>query len=305
MRLEQLRYLLEIAQCKSLTEAGEHLHMSQQGLNNSIFKMEEELGVKILFRNNRGIQLTEAGKIFARGANKLLTEYQELVATVQNPQFTSQDKERRILIGATYGVLEAYFSNLLAKFYNEEPTLQLLITEMTQDDIIERLEQKMLDFGLVQYSTIDEPYWQDDTRFTFIPLYRSKMYIRVSTKHPLAQYDSISLKSAVKEKVLIYQPSAWGSDVNPICHLIEHFYPECHISFENNYQLHHEKLLQGLGIAFSMSNPNESMRDHPGLKYIPLKDDIETVHGFLLRNEEIPPTIQYVLNYFRILLNNR
>lgn len=305
MRMEQLGYLIEIAQCKSLTEAGEHLHLSQQGLNNSIYKMEEELGVSLLTRNNRGIHLTEAGKIFVRGANKLLSDYQTLVAQVQNPQQRTVERQRRILIGAAYGNLEAYFSNLLAKIYSEAPEMQILVEEMTPDAVVERLVQQTIDMGLLQYCTFDNPDWLNDTRFSFVPLYRSKIYIRVSIKSPLSQYDSLSLKSAVKEKILIYQPSVWGSDVNPICHIIEHFYPESHISFENNYQLHHEKLMQGLGIAFSISNPNESTRDHPGLKLIPLKDNIEAINGCLLRNEGMSPTIQYLLNYFRILLNNK
>ena len=72
MRIEQLEYLLMISKCASLTEASERLFITQQSLGKAIRDLENELGVQLLVRNNRGCTLTKEGYEALQQAKEIL-----------------------------------------------------------------------------------------------------------------------------------------------------------------------------------------------------------------------------------------
>ena len=87
MRLEQLEYLLMISRSTSLTEASERLFITQQSLGKAIRDLEEELGVALLLRNNRGSVLTKEGYETLEQAKEIL----EKVHALQN-YFEKEDE---------------------------------------------------------------------------------------------------------------------------------------------------------------------------------------------------------------------
>ncbi len=302
MRIEQLEYLVAIAQYKSLTEAGEHLHISQQALSTLIRKMEDELNVPLLIRTHRGSQLTEQGKALAYGANKILKDYRQLLISIKTQAIVQKET---LHIGVSFGLMEAFFSNLFAQFCKEDPQTHINIQEDTQNTLIDNLNKGTIDFAVVTYNDYTHPEWLDNESLLFIPLLISKLYVRVALRSPLAQYDSISLETALKQKILIYQPSLWSTSGNPICETIEYFCPECQPVFENNYQMHYQKLLQGLGIAFTIQDNRSLKPEQSGLKLIPIKENIKSINGCLVLKEKMNPAIQYVLDQLRILCTNQ
>ena len=302
MRIEQLEYLVEAAQYKSLTEAGEQLHISQQALSASIRKMEEELGVPLLIRTHRGSTLTPKGQVLAKGANKLLAEYQQLILSIQDEHSAPAGQVR---IGVSWGLMEAFFYNILAQLYREGGNVDIAVEEMSQCEVLRRIRAQEIDLAIVNYSSCETPEWLLDEELVFLPILTSKLYVRTAVRSPLAQYDTISLKTAVKEKVLVYQPKSWAEIQNPLCEMILHFCPECQFIFEENYQLHYQKVLQGLGIAFTIKDNRFMRPEQAGLKLIPLKEDIESTNGCLMRCGTVSPLVQYVVNYLRILCVNQ
>ena len=64
MTILQLKYVIVIAGSKSLREAASRLFISQPALSSAIRELEEELGIKLFERTNKGILLTEQGKEF-------------------------------------------------------------------------------------------------------------------------------------------------------------------------------------------------------------------------------------------------
>ena len=302
MRIEQLAYIIQIAQYKSLSEASEHLNMTQQALNASIHKMEDEVGVRLLSRTHKGTQLTKEGQVFVKGANKLLVDYYNLLNQIKSEDNHFSEK---VNIGVSFGLLEAFFSNILAQYYKEDSSIQLNVVELTQQHLLEELLSNTIQFGVVSFNSYEEPSFLKNDHYSFYPLFRSKLYVRVSKKSPLAQYDTISLKTAIKEQIIVYQPKYWENYVNPLCELLEHFHPDCKLIYENNYQMHYQKIVQGLGISFTIIDKNSSDRETPGLKLIPLKDDVVTTIGCLIPQKVPAPSVQYLLNYFRILCVNK
>ena len=76
MNIVQLKYVLEIAGASSMREAATKLYVSQPALSASIRDLEEEIGILIFERTNRGISLTDSGREFVEYAKKAVAQYE-------------------------------------------------------------------------------------------------------------------------------------------------------------------------------------------------------------------------------------
>ena len=74
MDLKQLEYFLAVAEERSVTRAAVRLHLTQPPLSAQLARLEHELGVPLLVRHRRGVDLTEAGRVLAERARRLLAE---------------------------------------------------------------------------------------------------------------------------------------------------------------------------------------------------------------------------------------
>ena len=78
MNINQLKYVLEVAGSSSMREASTRLYVSQPALSASIHELEDELGILLFDRTNRGISLTDAGREFLTYAKKAVSQYEVL-----------------------------------------------------------------------------------------------------------------------------------------------------------------------------------------------------------------------------------
>ena len=78
MTLLQLEYVMEIWKCGSINKAAQTLFVSQSGLSSAIRELEEEMGIQIFARNNRGVQLTDDGADFLSQIRPILEQQQKI-----------------------------------------------------------------------------------------------------------------------------------------------------------------------------------------------------------------------------------
>ena len=79
MTFVQLKYILTIAETKSLNKAAEQLYVSQPSLTNALKELEKEVGITIFFRTGRGVTLTNDGVEFLTYAREIYREYEQLM----------------------------------------------------------------------------------------------------------------------------------------------------------------------------------------------------------------------------------
>lgn len=89
MNINQMKYILEVANAGSMREAATRLYVSQPALSTSIRELEDELGILIFCRNNKGIVLTEEGREFISYAKKVIGQYEIL-----EDRYLSKDKDK-------------------------------------------------------------------------------------------------------------------------------------------------------------------------------------------------------------------
>lgn len=120
-----LRYFTLIAQKGSITRIAESEHVSQQSLSNHIKKIESELGVILLNRND-GCSLTPAGVRFYKYAKELLTTYDEMKTEMSD---ISGEAQGMLRIGVTYTRGSIMLPELLPDFRSEFPQIQVSVNE--------------------------------------------------------------------------------------------------------------------------------------------------------------------------------
>ena len=72
MTFQQLEYVVEISKCGSINKAAQKLFLSQSGISTAVRELEQELGIRIFARSNRGVEFTQEGKEFLSYAISLL-----------------------------------------------------------------------------------------------------------------------------------------------------------------------------------------------------------------------------------------
>lgn len=115
MELRQLRYFISVADTLNFSRAAESLYISQSSLSQQIADFEREIGVELLKRSKRSVELTEAGKTMLRLGRNLLNSAEKLVPEVRYIAQT-ETMDRDIYFGIDYSAELSYHVNNHANF---------------------------------------------------------------------------------------------------------------------------------------------------------------------------------------------
>lgn len=146
MNLQQLEYIVAVDTLKHFSAAAAKCNVTQPTLSMMIQKLEEELDVKIFDRSKQPVQTTEIGQTVIDQARMILGEAGNLKKLVAQQKGTISGELRIGIIPTLAPYLLPLFLNHFLKKY---PLLKLKISELTTDQIIERLNAQHLDAGIL------------------------------------------------------------------------------------------------------------------------------------------------------------
>lgn len=151
--LELYRVFYVVAKNKHMTKASEELHISQPAISQSIKKLEEQLGGILFLRSNKGMQLTEEGKMVYEYVKGALT----LINNAEN-EFTSFKtlSKGEIKIGCSTTLTKLILIDVLKKFHKEYPNININITNDLTSNLIKKLKIGKLDFVIFNESNVKE-----------------------------------------------------------------------------------------------------------------------------------------------------
>ena len=146
MELRVLRYFLAVAREENITAAANSLHMTQPTLSRQLRDLEEELGQKLLIRGNHRMTLTAEGMLLRKRAEEIVA-----MADKTEEEFRSMKGD---LSGDIYiGGGETDAMNLIAavcrELQEEHPGIRYHLFSGNAQDVTERLDKGLLDFGLL------------------------------------------------------------------------------------------------------------------------------------------------------------
>ena len=176
--LWQLRYFVAVAERLHFGRAAEALHISQPPLSRAIRALEERLGVALLARSRRRVELTAEGSRFLEEARRLISQLERAVLELRG---MASGEQGRLRIGfvslADYGVLPG----LLKAYKTARPGAQLALREMLSPDQAAALVAGELDFGLLL------PPVAGAARLDHVVVQRERFVIALPSKHRLAR----------------------------------------------------------------------------------------------------------------------
>lgn len=151
--LELYRIFYMVAKNKHMTKASEELHISQPAISQSIKKLENQLGGTLFLRSNKGMELTEEGKMFYAYVKGAL----ELINNAEN-EFTSfKDLSKgEIKIGCSTTLTKLVLMDALKNFHLDYPNININITNDLTSNLINDLKLGKLDFVIFNESNIKE-----------------------------------------------------------------------------------------------------------------------------------------------------
>ena len=194
MELRQLRYYVAIAEEGSFSQAAARLHVSQPPLSTQIKALEDELGVRLLARSNRGVGLTAAGTVFFEEARAILARLDHARARTLEAE---HGEVGLLSVGfvsiADYGVLPPALKRFRAAF----PQVEVQLHELTTDRQIRELRASRLDLG-IGLAPVDEP----DLEYS--SLLREELMLAAPSSHPaLKRAGAVDLRTLVKASFIV------------------------------------------------------------------------------------------------------
>jgi LysR family nitrogen assimilation transcriptional regulator len=146
MDIARLRYFVKIAQRRSFRRAADELHIAQPALSRQVRLLEDELGVRLLTRNARGVTPTEAGMALLYGAERLFEFSAELRARVCSMAVTPAG---RLRVGVQPSFATHFLTNVIVELRREHPELHFHITEAFSARLRDLVLADQLDLAVV------------------------------------------------------------------------------------------------------------------------------------------------------------
>ncbi len=214
--ITKYRTFLAVAEEGSVTAAARRLFVSQPAVSADISTLEDSLGVLLFKRSNRGVSLTEEGKVlfeYVQKAFSLLSAGEERMREVAGLQ------NGTLHIGASDMTLRFFLLDHIAAFHGAYPNIRLSVTNAPTPDTLEAIRGGALDFGVVS-----GPLPEGQEEFFAIPVHRFSDIFITSPDHPLAEkkkitrhdlagYPMIMLEKNTSSRAYV---SSWlGSDFPP------------------------------------------------------------------------------------------
>jgi len=260
MRIEQLQYLVEVAETGSMSIAAENNYISQQSLSEAIKKLEQEFEVDLVERSYKGVHLTETGRKFVEKAKLLLNNIED---------FKKEFKpDKTIVVSRLKGNLKIIISplininimrNTLASFNEKHPRVSIVIEEKDLPTLISSVADNKADIGIfvIRDSFLLEDRLNPaffDKEVHFKKLHSDKLVMCVGKISPLANRKSISIKEALKHPMIVYQPEEASNNQSwYISDLASHGEAKSLI-VTSNIDVYRETIVKGIAIGYSSSS---------------------------------------------------
>jgi LysR family hydrogen peroxide-inducible transcriptional activator len=195
MNLKDLKYLVALADTGHFGKAAERTFVSQPTLSAQLKKLEQYLGVKLVERQPKNVQLTEVGKQIVVRARRMLDESDEIIALARNNTDPFAGKLKLALIPTIGPYL---LPRVMQKLRKTLPHLGLMLYEHQTEALLKRLRDGEIDLGIMAL-----PIAQDGLESR--QLYEEAFTVALPTNHPLAAKSTIKVQDLKGQTLLLLE----------------------------------------------------------------------------------------------------
>ena len=300
MTLQQLRYLIAIAEHGSINAAAQNLYVSQSNLSTAVKEVERELGITIFTRSNRGVTLTNDGTELLGYARQVVEQADMLEARYAR----GNSEQMRLAVSTQH----YYFS--LQAFINvaeecSSSRYDFILRECATGQIIEDVRTFRSEVGILYLDDFNSRVLEkafSDAGVTFSPLFDAHVHVFVGEQHPLAHHKLVTLADLEPYPRYAFEQGTANS-----------FYyseePFGYLRHDRNIAISDRGTLTNLLTSFNgytISTGVLSSEMHSGIVSIPLDTDATMQVGYIMHNERKPSSLltRYIEELHKVIAEN-
>ena len=285
MKLEQLEYLVAVAECQAISKAGSRLHTSQQNVSRSIRQLEEELGLEIFKRTKKGVVLTEAGAALYEQAREILQKLHCFGRTSFQEEVVDASLKGQLTIVCPTGYYRTIYQvvRLMAKRY---PNLAIFIKELNTGTLTRKTiahNEAEIIYTYMDKANIqpEQPFFQN---YQVYQLHEETLKVVGAKNSAISGYKTIS-KKKFSELPIVVNYAESGDEPKILNILYAHgLYPK-HLLKTNIKAYSCSYLKEGVAYGLTTSYfldacAHISAKD---LQIVPLSEKITLVYYLLVR----------------------
>ena len=209
MTLQQLKYIVTVAETGNITEVAKRLFISQPSLTNAIRELEKEMQITIFNRTNKGVAVSNEGDEFLSYARQVLEqvgllEEKYLNVKEQRPRFSVSCQHYSFAVNAFVDVIQEFDAN----------QYDFTLRETQTYEIIEDVSRLKSEIGILYVSSKNEEIIMKlikQNGLKFEELFQARPHVFISSKHPLAEREAISLEDLEEYPYLSFEQGEYNS----------------------------------------------------------------------------------------------
>lgn len=294
MRIEQLRYLVAIAQLGSFRRSAEENHLSQASLSETISNLEAELGAQLVNRSSRGASLSPIGHELLPIVHEILDLDQRLRDQISRfkSELTGDIKLGTVTAGAC-----TLLPLVLPRFIEDHPAVRLQATQSGSLQIASAVQRRELDVGLVVQT---RPHTnRAHAEVERVPLMRGRIMALVPPGHPLAGRDAITPRDLAGEPLIMFRPGYLMHEV--VSSMFSNFEPHV-VFYTNDTESARRMVSSGVGVTLL---PDlclyGTLEGDMGVEVLPIKSPFTELSLALLRRRQryVPAAVEALTAAFQ------
>ena len=206
LETRHLKLVVAVSEERSVTRAGERLHLTQSALSHQLRDIEERLGTPLFHRISRRMHLTQAGERLLRSAHQIL---EELTRTEDDIARLATGDHGSLRISTECYTCYHWLPEMLQTFNRSFPNVEVkILLEATHRPVPALLDGR-LDLAIVTGMVRDK-------RLVQKPLFRDEVVVIMAPGHPLASRPFVAAKDFADQTLLAYVPAAESTLVKRI-----------------------------------------------------------------------------------------
>ncbi len=238
MTLQELRYIVALADTGHFGKAAEACHISQSTLSTQVKKLEDFLGASLFDRSLKHVALTPVGREIVASARLILDEANRIRELARH---TGDPMERTVQLGVIPTLGPYYLPHVLTLLHKNYPKLRLLLREEMTPHVLSHLADGKLDAGLMALPI-------NDANLEIVPLFKEPFLAAVPANHRLAKAASVKISELAKAGLLLLEEGH--------C-LREHALEACHLDGLQNEEFSATSLetlrqMVGMGLGVTL-----------------------------------------------------
>ncbi|GAB5099720.1 LysR family transcriptional regulator [Caballeronia sp. HLA56] len=198
--LRQLRVFIEVSRLRSFSRAGDEVGLTQSAVSRCVRELEGEIGLKLIDRTTREVQLTDVGVNLVGTVSRLIADLDSALYEVRE---LGQQKRGRVIVAASPTVACRLMPRVIASCLREFPLVTLILRDDVQSDVLRQVKSGEADFGVVIGPLADDALHGQ-------PVMTDSFCLVARRDHPLA-HESAAPWEALAGERLVMLDQASGS----------------------------------------------------------------------------------------------